>query len=152
MRNLSFSPRLILRLGGGTGRTKRQASAKKAAKTKIKQVTDYINSLHISVSRYDRDDLERLALRHYNDLMASRGKDRYSDGSNEEFIKRISVNFLRHECTSYEIELYNIFGKTGKEDGYCLLKSIVLDKISASHPWLEDECLRQELKTYEKLL
>jgi hypothetical protein len=48
------------------------------------------------------------------------------------FLKRISVNFLRHRLTGYEAHLADIYGKVGTDTAYPKIKAKVLDAIAAA--------------------
>ena len=95
----------------------------------------YINSLVIDVPVINFYKLRKLAFEHYNDYWIGK---KYADikTSDKEFQNRIIVNFLRHECTKYEIELHNIFGKVGKMEGYSILRSRIDEAIYKQYPML----------------
>lgn len=48
------------------------------------------------------------------------------------------MNMLRHENEKYEEEIYKMFGKTGKDDAYFLLKERINKKILEQYPFLEN--------------
>ena len=58
-------------------------------------------------------------------------------------LHRITVNFLRHAVGNYDDEIANLFGKTGKQQAYLLLKNRILEKIAQCYPFLQEECQRQ---------
>jgi len=60
-----------------------------------------------------------------------------------EFLHRITVNFLRHQGTSYEEKLDEIFGKTGVNAAYIAIKKKVLEAIAKEYLFLAEECKRQ---------
>ncbi len=59
----------------------------------------------------------------------SRNKsDKYATvDASDDFLNRISLNMLRHENEHYELELNKMFGKTGNDDAYILLKNKIND-------------------------
>ena len=61
---------------------------------------------------------------------------------------RQQVNFLRHECTSYDDKLLSLYGKTGKDAAYAIIKNRILEMIAAEYPdtELEREARRQMLQ------
>lgn len=68
---------------------------------------------------------------------------RATPGLDTAFLDRITVNYLRHELSHYEVELTRIFGKVGKEEAYVHLNSKVYAAIAALYPKLASECERQ---------
>jgi hypothetical protein len=91
------------------------------------------------------DKLLKNAINHYNSLWADRGKfeKSASEDSDKDFLNRIKVNYLRHNCSNYEEELENIFNQIGKDDGYFLLKKRILFEIGCVYNDLKPECERQ---------
>lgn len=66
-----------------------------------------------------------------------------SERSSPEFLERITVNYLRHELSSYENHLTRVAGQVGAEDAYWRIKEKVLDAIAGAYPHLAAECCRQ---------
>lgn len=130
----------------------RKAAAAKAVATKEREIEGYVNSLTIEVPQMADNELIARACRHYNsrqrDLALERG-GRYWDyreatpESDQSFLNRISVNFLRHELTRYEACLDQVFGKCGAVKAYPQIKAKVLDAIATAYPSLATECERQ---------
>ena len=85
------------------------------------------------------------ACRHYNDRAADRGDfDAFADeGCDQDFLDRITVNYLRHCLTEYERELSRFIGRIGRAEAYEEIKRSVLDAIAKEYPWLADEWERQ---------
>lgn len=124
-------------------RESRVAAAQKAVATKTSNIIDYVNNLEISIPYIIPDLLTKKACRHYEELWAERGESRSAVGGDIVFINRITVNYLRHECSNYEYELAAIYKKTGKGKAYDLLKSRILDAIAEKYPELKAECINQ---------
>lgn len=127
----------------------RKAGAAKAVKTKTDKLLEWVQGLEIKVPRREAGKLAQAACAHYNDLQESR--DRYEnrvqpETAEELFLQRITVNYLRHQLTSYERNLEQMFGKVGIDTGYRILRGKVLDAIAASYPDLAEECERQKRK------
>ena len=57
--------------------------------------------------------------------------------SDKDFLHRITTNYLRHECTSYENELYKLFGKTGVNEAHDILQRRINDEIRRVYPQLK---------------
>lgn len=82
----------------------------------------------------------RKAVQHYNALWASRDAHEKHASVNDdpEFLNRIARNMLRHAFSNYELEISRLFGHTGREEGYCLLRERVDAAIVEKYPFLEE--------------
>lgn len=117
----------------------RKYAAESRASSDRKALADYIDALDIIIPVYSKDELLRLAARHYNDLWSERGRDDKkadSDGSDDDFLCRIATNFLRHECSNYEYEIVKMFGKTGKQECIKKLHERINNEIYDVYPHL----------------
>ena len=52
---------------------------------------------------------------------------------------RQKVNYLRHECTTYDRALLGLYGETGKDVAYPIIKNRILARIAAEFPELKHE-------------
>lgn len=112
----------------------RNNNAKKGVQTKRKKIIKYVESLEIRLPELTKDRLIENACFHYNNLhFLSIDKDAREEDDNWEFLSRICCNYLRHECTDYEIELNKLFGKVGKGEAYKVLKQKINDAIDAKY-------------------
>lgn len=68
---------------------------------------------------------------------------------NDDTLNRWCVNYIRHQLTTYDNELYNLIGKIGRDDAYENFKKAVLEKIAEKYPKYADECKRQIRKIGE---
>ena len=120
-------------------REKLSKSLKEANERKREELKKYIESLEIKIERISLEELKEQSIEHYNELWCSRGRfDKYAnEKSDENFLKRICVNMLRHEFTDYEYEIYKMFGKVGKEQGYEMLKNRINEEIYKTYPELK---------------
>ena len=133
-------------------REKRQAAAEKAVATKmakLKAATDkFIES--IKIEKVDIDVLRTATIEAkqdwYYEQSYLRGewyvKDAYS--ADEATVTRWMVNFVRHEMTSYDEQLYYMKGKVGIREMYRDIHDFILDKIAVVYPELAQECKRQK--------
>ena len=69
--------------------------------------------------------------------------DRRVRGADQKTIERWTVNYIRHNLTTYDSFLYSAKGKTGISFAYPLYRKAVLEKIAEVYPWLYGECMRQ---------
>ena len=124
----------------------RSRSASKAVKTKIDKTLKLAKEFDTDVNILSKQELVELACQHYNHLNFERGKDGWaSPDSDEIFLNRISVNYLRHVHSDYDYSLSQLKRKTGKSKAYKLVKNNTLEKIAKSYPWLADECESQRV-------
>lgn len=87
------------------------------------------------------------AIRHFNRRAETRydfDSEEASDTSDALFLERITVNYLRHQRTSYDDTLDGLIGLVGRRQAYLLLENRVLDAISVKFPHLAVECRRQK--------
>lgn len=122
----------------------RKQSAQKAVETKTQKAMEYARTVAISVPTMDYDKLVKKACCSYNDfheyLLMERGHDYIPANaahSDPDFLRRITTNYLRHECTSYEEQLYKLFGKTGVHKAHDILQQRINDEICRVYPQLK---------------
>lgn len=127
------------------GYSRRSQIALRRADAQRQRMLEWVRSLDIKVVQVDsKRRLVTLAIEHYNDRQVWYGTDRWADyKSDKAFLRRITVNFLRHEGSHYEEALDSMFGKTGKTDAYIELKSRILNAIAKQYPYLAEEAMRQ---------
>lgn len=122
----------------------RRATALKAVETKKQKLFQHIKNVKIDVPVLPHDELIAKACKHYNDwgyLKEDRIVALPTDS--RDFLNRISVNYLRHELTSYEHELDKIFGKVGIAEGRNRIRAKVYNAIAKRYLYLSEECQRQ---------
>jgi hypothetical protein len=123
----------------------RRKSCKKAIETKRDKLMSYVESINVDIPEKDINVVRKNAIDSYNDWQFSRMDSSFfaSESSDPDFLDRITVNYLRHEMTQYERQLYMIKGKTGKVKAYSKLKRKILDAIAQVYPDLALECISQ---------
>jgi hypothetical protein len=132
---------------------KRKASARKAVKTKRNKIIDYIKSLRIEIPKLPLNKLDEKSIEQYNNFESYKcsNYNNYEpkfiskNSIDTEFLKRIEVNFIRHQLSDYEQRLESIFGKVGKSEAYVLLKNKILEAIAEQYPSLTEECQKQKI-------
>lgn len=132
------------------GAEKRKESAKKATETKRNQLSEWLNTVEIHIPSIEKTELISQACDHYNDIQMWRkmeGRDTCgktaTPKSDQKFLERICVNYLRHDLTRYEDHLDEMYGKVGFYDGYEEIRRKIFLKIAEVYPWLLEECKRQ---------
>jgi hypothetical protein len=125
------------------GLAKRREVGRRIVERKAAKVRADVAEITIRVSLLERDRLISRACWHYNHRAADRGEASANEGCDQEFLDRISVNYLRHSLTAYEQQLPRFFGRVGQAEAYTVIKRKVLDAIARAYPWLAAECERQ---------
>ena len=134
---------------------KRRISCAKAVETKTNKLREECKKKieAISVERIDIDLLEEKTLaakQSWYDYQSSmRGQtwyDRNAYEADQETVDRWIVNYIRHELTHYDKDLYSMSGKVGCHNAYSNYKEAVLDKIAKTYPEYADECERQKVQ------
>ena len=120
----------------------RRKSSLKMVETKKDNLLIEIFELPISVEFIPRNELVPLVIDDYND------RNYYKDDLtlrdlDQSTLERLTVNYIRHQLTSYDQCLGLIFSKVGKKEGYRLLKERIYNCISESYPELTRECTLQ---------
>lgn len=118
---------------------KRRESANKVVSKKEDELLNYINSLEINIPHFEnRDELFKAARAQYNNHQIEKGTYNIAHKDADiEFMKRITINFLRHSVDCYEIELHRLFGKIGRTLAYFQLKDKINDAILEKYPYLQ---------------
>lgn len=120
------------------GVDKRKRSAALAAETKRQKLLEIVSQIKIVVPNMDLAVLEKKAIEATYAYQCSRGNCEWECGEND--VDRHCVNFLRHECTSYDHYLNRLCGLVGKKEAVLLVREKVYEAISESYPNLADEC------------
>jgi hypothetical protein len=105
------------------------------------QIIQHIEAIDIKIRNFITvEELYKASVEHYIQLWIGRGSfDKTANlGASLEFLNRISINMLRHECSCYEKELYSMFGKVGAAIAYELLKTRVNQEIIKLYPFLKE--------------
>lgn len=123
----------------------RQKAAQKAVETKKQKARQELERVKesIEVEVIGKSRLRKETINAKRDWFWSH--DNFDDPrqADEATQQRWMVNYIRHNLTTYEDGLYEIYGKTGKDELYSDLKECVLEKIAEAYPYLADECYSQ---------
>lgn len=129
---------------------KRKEGSKQAVVTKKENMYSYINNINIDIEKEDYNTILKEAINSYNDFKQEIVWDnvdfefqKASINSEKSFLKRILVNYIRHQLTNYDIEIETIFGKVGKSEAYKILNKKIYTKIAEIYPPLKEECNKQ---------
>jgi hypothetical protein len=122
---------------------KRRESSQKAVSSKLAKTMEYVEKVEVKIPKMSKNQLIHRACRHYNDWNYDSEEPATKD-SDHLFLERICVNYLRHELTRYHFHLNEVHGKVGFGGAYFAIRKKIFVAIAEIHPWLEEECNRQE--------
>lgn len=119
---------------------RRREAAKKSVKTKTDKLLKAIEAVKITIKKLDEHVVLKEAIASYNSY------NEYATATvnaDKEFLDRITVNYIRHNLTTYDNAINYLFGKVGKAQAYNLLSERVYKLISTEYPMYTEECTRQ---------
>lgn len=129
---------------------KRSQAAWKAAKTRRMKTMKHVEELIAQIRVQDdwtEEEIRDAARRSHNEREVARGN--YGDLSfmctDKPTVDRWMVNFVRHELTDYDYELYDMKGMTGASEAHDLYHDAVLSAIAKAYPFLKKEYNRQKI-------
>ncbi|HUQ69764.1 MAG TPA: hypothetical protein VM165_09590, partial [Planctomycetaceae bacterium] len=126
---------------------RRRAAGREAAARRRQATRDWVQILPITISVMSWDALVMRACASYNGHQQFRpGGEEWTTAtptSDQEFLERIAVNYLRHETSSYDAFLDRAQGRTGVHEARLEIKRRVLRAIASAYPELAAECDRQ---------
>lgn len=139
----------------------RKEAAAKAVKTKtdktMEETRRKIEDIKVKVLHISDEKLREKAVKSYNDFHYDilYGDERFINFISGEYADdltkdRWTVNYIRHELTDYDHDLYNMKGSVGKSEAYVMYKEAVLNKIADAYPKYREECDRQIKKFKEE--
>ena len=138
-----------------TKREARKAAAQKAVQTKTDKLLAEVEEqlANVKVAVIDLKELEKKTIEAQQDWYDyQKGKHWYRgdydyfesvDGADDETLERWMVNYIRHELTSYDYRLDELYNRIGKGQAYMKLYSGIMGKIADAYPKFSDECKRQ---------
>ena len=109
----------------------RKAGAVKAVRTKTEKIRQWASTVPI---KYSFPQTAGQA------MTRGRASSRYPESGSDE---RHAVNYLRHECSTYDNHLAESFGTVGTNLAHAIIKNRILLHIAESFPELEDEANTQ---------
>jgi hypothetical protein len=120
----------------------RRKKSKKMVNTKTDNLLNKISNISISVKEYNRQELVKMVIDSYN--QRNNHKEPISQRETDQTtMERLMVNYIRHELTSYDDILMELYSKTGKEQAYKLLNERIYKSIGEVYPYLIEECALQ---------
>jgi len=114
---------------------KNKVAGLERARKKREELMMYANGVRINIPDYEKNKLVQKACDHYNNWHYY--DDNYaSPTSDESFLKRITINYLRHQCTTYDEELSKFFKKVGVREAHDILQERINEAIKQKYEWL----------------
>jgi hypothetical protein len=123
----------------------RSEAGKKSAETKKMKLLAELQSWEIHIEARPLSAVRNNAIQVYN----CNNCDCVTLNSDQAFLDRITVNYIRHQLTDYEQRLGLLFGRVGTKEAYPILKEKILDAIAENYPELSNECIRQKCMMYD---
>lgn len=120
----------------------RSNGAKKAADTKRDDLLKRVQEMRVSVKTKSLVHVRAQAIRAYNDW----NDDVVSSDAEPVFLERLSVNYIRHNLTTYDAALEEVAGRVGIEDAVKEIRRKIYGAIAERYPELGEECSRQMAK------
>lgn len=115
--------------------------AAQATQTKINKTIEKISQIKVQVmTGYSKKELTRLCYENHFDFLASRG---IFDDDGFVVDDRKIVNYIRHNLTSYECDLDELYHQVGQAIGYGIISQKVFATIKKAYPQYANECDRQ---------
>lgn len=114
---------------------KHKLAGKEKARRKREELMSYANGVQIVIPEFEKDKLIKKACDHYN----WRNANAYypaTPSSDFIFLKRICINYLRHQCTCYDEELRKFYGKVGVKGAHNILQTRINEAIKEKYEWL----------------
>ncbi len=143
----------------------RRTRGKELAKRQAAQRIETAKTMPIRVVRLPDSEVLTDAIDYYNRRQRRRDWDNDDDwrefspadeDSGQGFLERITVNYIRHNLTSYDSKLIAQKGKIGGNDAAPIIRRRVFEEIAVAYPQLADECdcqmIKRGLKSESELL
>lgn len=109
-----------------------------------------VKSRKAEVTQLPLEVVLRLAIHAYNIDQAEKGSTfTASEDSDPAFLERIEVNYIRHELTTYDMDLESVAGKPGLRDLKDAIREMIYEAIAEAYPDLAVECYQQLMNRWD---
>lgn len=130
------------------GSAKRKEAAQRAVETKISNLIAVMEEKAKNIQVHKVEDVLSEVLEDKYDTYESDFSGYNPYDADENTKRRWAVNYIRHNLTSYDFDLYRMAGKPGCDRAYDVYKNGVLDKIADVYPEFKEECESQKRSIY----
>lgn len=120
----------------------RSEGARKAVQTRRNNDLAWCEAVRFTIRRLPIEKVRRDAVRAYEHSGIERFGVRDA-GDGQDFLDRITVNYIRHHLTDYDVAIDGMRGRMSQADIYTAMKNRVLAAIADAYPSLAAECQRQ---------
>jgi hypothetical protein len=120
----------------------RIAGAQKATATKRTALLRQVRAMQVVIKVLPDNVVLRRAIGAFNAM----NEDCVSKDASEEFLQRITVNYIRHRLTTYDQTLEEIAGRVGIDDAVQAIRCRIYEAIAERYPTLARECNRQMMR------
>ena len=122
----------------------RKEKAKQVVLVKKDKLQNIVKTWEPSIKKYPITWVRKAAIEAYNERQLDVMSDKCASLKDDPlFLNRITVNFIRHEITSYDDLLHKLHGKVGKLQAIDMVREKVYECICNNYPDLIEECKRQ---------
>lgn len=130
----------------------RRVVRREVTASQTEKLLQEIDTMEVRVICKERRVLLQMAIKSYNDWhrMDEYGEIASKD-SPSSFLRRIEVNFVRHNLTLYDAAIDSAAGKVGVASAVHAIRKKVYDAIAAVYPHLADECAEQMRRRAERM-
>ena len=120
---------------------RRKLAALERAEKKRNELMKQANAISINIPTMEKDKLIENACYHYNNWNEWKECEygnftKATPSSDKEFLKRITINYLRHQCTSYDNTLRKFYKKVGVQEAHDILQDRINNAIKEKYEWL----------------
>lgn len=115
-----------------------ETALKKAEKQKQKSLVQ-VESLEIEVERLDIDKIKNRAISSYK----TQNYPAANENDDKNFIERITVNYIRHELTNYDLYLFEQYKKIGKSETVKIIRRKIFMEMLRIYPELSYQIKKQ---------
>ena len=133
-------------------RKRRSESAEKTQEAKREKTLELAKTCPINWKEYTPINTQEAIQEGWDawTYMKNERSNIYEFGTpDKETLHRWAVNYLRHNCITYEETLFDTKGRTGVDQAYYIIKDRCLDMISKRFPEFDDECYKQYERMHE---
>ena len=131
----------------------RSQAGRSIAEDKRKTLLAAIEKMQITVTVLESSVLLRRAINSYNNAPRRVRDDNWaSENSDQSFLERIQVNFIRHELTSYDYHLWEVAGQIGVNEARIAIAEKVFDAIADAYPQFAAECHQLDQRSLIRII
>jgi hypothetical protein len=127
----------------------RRERGRETAERLKRELLEKLATMEVEIVKLEESELLERAINHFNRRRWHKTDDYdvfepvASVDSDSGFLERITVNYIRHNLTSYDRLLREQAGKIGVRETGPVIKRTIFNRIAEAYPHLREECERQ---------